>query len=61
MNLKRRKHYFGDMLSEEQLTNTEKIEQSEVEREIEIEIETPADYSCREACDYDNWGLVTFL
>lgn len=59
MNLKRRKHYFGDMLSEEQLTNTEIIEQSEVE--IEIEIETPTDYSCREACDYDNWGFVTFL
>lgn len=59
MNFKRRRHYFGDILSEEQLTNTEIIEQSEVE--IEIEIETPADYSCREACDYDNWGLVTFL
>ena len=54
MDIKRRRHYFGDMLSEEQLTRTElpEIEDAIVEELV----------SCKEPAtqDADTWGRVKF-
>lgn len=58
MDIKRRRHYFGDMLTEEQLTRTEA---PEIEDAIIKELALPA-VSCKESAtqDDDTWGRVKF-
>lgn len=58
MDIKRRRHYFGDMLSEEQLTRTEL---PEIEDAIVEELALPI-VSCKESAtqDADAWGRVKF-
>lgn len=58
MDVDRRKHYFGDMLSEEQLTRTEL---PEIEDAIVEELALPI-VSCKESAtqDADTWGRVKF-
>lgn len=58
MDVDRRKHYFGDMLSEEQLTRTEL---SEIEDAIVEELALPIVNSKESAIqDADTWGRVKF-
>ncbi len=58
MNVDRRKRYFGDILSEEQLT---RIELPEIEDAIVEELALPI-VSCKEPAtqDADTWGRVKF-
>lgn len=58
MDVDRRKHYFGDMLSEEQLTRTEL---PEIEDAIVEELALPV-VSCKESAtqDADTWGMIEF-
>ena len=58
MNVDRRKRYFGDILSEEQLT---RIELLEIEDAIVEELALPI-VSCKEPAtqDADTWGRVKF-
>jgi hypothetical protein len=58
MNLERRRRYFGDMFSEEQLTRTEL---PEIEDAIAEELALPI-VSCKEPAtqDADIWGRVKF-
>lgn len=58
MDVDRRKHYFGDMLSEEQLTRTEL---PEIEDAIVEELALPI-VSCKESAtqDADTWGRIKF-
>ena len=58
MDVDRRRRYFGDMLSEEQLTRTEL---SEIEDAIVEEPALPI-VSCKESAtqDADTWGRVKF-
>lgn len=58
MDIKRRRHYFGDMLTEEQLTRTEL---PEIEDGIIKELALPV-VSCKESAtqDDDTWGRVKF-
>ena len=58
MDIKRRRHYFGDMLSEEQLTRTEL---PEIEDAIVEELALPV-VSCKESVtqDTDTWGRIKF-
>ena len=59
MDIKRRRHYFGDMLSEEQLTRTEL---PEIEEAVIEELALPV-VSCAEregVQDADTWGRVKF-
>ncbi|WP_314696305.1 hypothetical protein [Mogibacterium timidum] len=57
MDIKRRRHYFGDMLTEEQLTRTEL---PEIEDGIIKELALPV-VSCKESTqDDDTWGRVKF-
>lgn len=57
MDIKRRRHYFGDMLTEEQLTRTEL---PEIEDGIIKELALPI-ASCKESTqDDDTWGRVKF-
>lgn len=58
MDVDRRKHYFGDMLSEEQLTRTEL---PEIEDAIVEELALPIVNSKESAIqDADIWGRVKF-
>lgn len=58
MDVDRRKHYFGDMLSEEQLTRTEL---PEIEDAIVEELALPIVNSKESAIqDADTWGRVKF-
>lgn len=58
MDVDRRKHYFGDMLSEEQLTRTEL---PEIEDAIVEELALPIVNSKESAIqDADTWGKVKF-
>ncbi len=56
MNIDRRKRYFGDILSEEQLTRTEL---PEIEDAIVNELALPAISTKNN--DEDNWGRSLFL
>lgn len=58
MDVDRRRHYFGDMLSEEQLTRTEL---PEIEDAIVEELALPI-VSCKESAtqDADTWGRIKF-
>ena len=58
MDVDRRKRYFGDMLSEEQLTRTEL---PEIEDAIVEELALPI-VSCKESAaqDADTWGMIKF-
>ena len=58
MDIDRRKRYFGDMLSEEQLTRTEL---PEIEDAIVGELALPI-VSCKESAtqDTDTWGRIKF-
>nr|DAJ96039.1 MAG TPA: hypothetical protein [Caudoviricetes sp.]DAK55086.1 MAG TPA: hypothetical protein [Caudoviricetes sp.] len=58
MDIDRRKRYFGDMLSEEQLTRTEL---PEIEDAIVEELALPI-VSCKESAtqDTDTWGRIKF-
>lgn len=58
MDIDRRKRYFGDMLSEEQLTRTEL---PEIEDAIVEELALPV-VSCKESVtqDTDTWGRIKF-
>ena len=58
MDIDRRKRYFGDMLSEEQLTRTEL---PEIEDAIVEELALPI-VSCKESAtqDTDTWGRLKF-
>lgn len=58
MGVDRRKHYFGDMLSEEQLTRTEL---PEIEDAIVEELALPI-VSCKESATQndDTWGRLKF-
>lgn len=58
MDVDRRKRYFGDMLSEEQLTRTEL---PEIEDAIVEELALPI-VNCKESAiqDADTWGRVKF-
>lgn len=58
MDIERRKHYFGDMLSEEQLTRTEL---PEIEDAIVEELALPI-VNCKESAtqDADTWGRIKF-
>ena len=58
MDIERRKHYFGDMLSEEQLTRTEL---PEIEDAIVEELALPI-VNCKESVtqDADTWGRIKF-
>lgn len=58
MDIKRRRHYFGDMLQEEQLTRTEL---PEIEDAIVEELALPV-VSCKEPTtqDVDTWGRIKF-
>ena len=58
MDIKRRRHYFGDMLTEEQLTRTEL---PEVEDAIIKELALPVvSYKESVTQDADTWGRVKF-
>lgn len=58
MDVDRRKHYFGDMLSEEQLTRTEL---PEIEDAIVEELALPIVNSKESVIqDADTWGRVKF-
>nr|DAX88567.1 MAG TPA: hypothetical protein [Caudoviricetes sp.] len=58
MDIDRRKRYFGDMLSEEQLTRTEL---PGIEDAIVEELALPI-VSCKESAtqDADTWGRIKF-
>lgn len=58
MDINRRRHYFGDMLQEEQLTRTEL---PEIEDAIVKELALPV-VTCKESVtqDTDTWGRVKF-
>lgn len=58
MDIDRRKRYFGDILSEEQLTRTEL---QEIEDAIVEELALPI-VSCKESAtqDTDTWGRIKF-
>lgn len=58
MDIDRRKRYFGDILSEEQLTRTEL---PEIEDAIVEELALPV-VSCKESVtqDADTWGRIKF-
>ena len=58
MDVDRRKRYFGDMLSEKQLT---RMELPEIEDAIVEELALPI-VSCKESAtqDADTWGRVKF-
>lgn len=58
MDIDRRKRYFGDILSEEQLTRTEL---PEIEDAIVEELALPV-VSCKESAtqDTDTWGRIKF-
>lgn len=58
MDIKRRSHYFGDMLSEEQLTRTEL---PEIEEAVIEELALPV-VNCKESAtkDADTWGRIKF-
>lgn len=58
MDIDRRKRYFGDILSEEQLTRTEL---PEIEDAIVEELALPI-VSCKESAtqDTDTWGRIKF-
>lgn len=58
MDVDRRRHYFGDILSEEQLTRTEL---PEIEDAIVEELALPIVNSKESAIqDADTWGRVKF-
>lgn len=58
MDVDRRKRYFGDLLSEEQLTRTEL---PEIEEAVIEELALPI-VSCKESTtqDADTWGRIKF-
>ena len=58
MDIKRRRHCFGDMLSEEQLTRTEL---PEIEEAVIEELALPV-VNCKESAtqDADTWGRIKF-
>ena len=58
MDIKRRRHYFGDMLTEEQLARTEL---PDIEDGITKELVLPV-VSCKESMtqDPDTWGRIKF-
>ena len=58
MDVDRRKRYFGDILSEEQLTRTEL---QEIEDAIVEELALPI-VNCKESAtqDADTWGRIKF-
>lgn len=58
MDIDRRKRYFGDILSEEQLTRTEL---PEIEEAVIEELALPV-VNCKESAtqDADTWGRIKF-